>query len=50
MAIHFNHTILLARDSEASATFLAEMLGLPAPRQWGHFTWSQPKMAPTSTT
>ena len=37
MAIHFNHTILLARDSEASATFLAEMLGLPAPRQWGPF-------------
>ena len=37
MAIHFNHTILSARDSEASATFLAEMLGLPAPRRWGPF-------------
>ncbi|PIO41506.1 bleomycin resistance protein, partial [Phyllobacterium zundukense] len=29
MAIDFNHTILLARNSEASAKFLAEMLGLP---------------------
>ena len=37
MAIHFNHTILLARDSRASATFLAEMLGLPTPRRWGPF-------------
>jgi catechol 2,3-dioxygenase-like lactoylglutathione lyase family enzyme len=37
MAIHFNHTILLARDSQASATFLAEMLALPAPRKWGPF-------------
>ena len=37
MAIHFNHTILLTRDSRASATFLAEMLALPAPRKWGPF-------------
>ena len=37
MAIHFNHTILSARDSRASATFLAEMLGLPAPTRWGPF-------------
>jgi catechol 2,3-dioxygenase-like lactoylglutathione lyase family enzyme len=37
MAIHFNHTILSARDSKASADFLAEMLGLPAPRRWGPF-------------
>ena len=37
MAIHFNHTILKAQDSKASATFLAEMLGLPAPRHWGPF-------------
>jgi len=37
MAIDFNHTILSARDSEASAKFLAEMLGLPAPRHWGPF-------------
>lgn len=37
MAIHFNHTILSARDAKASAVFLAEMLGLPAPRRWGPF-------------
>ncbi len=37
MAIHFNHTILPARDSKASADFLGEMLGLPAPRRWGPF-------------
>ena len=37
MAIQFNHTILYARDSHASATFLAEMLGLPAPTHWGPF-------------
>ena len=37
MAIEFNHTILWARDSEASAKFLAEMLGLPAPSKWGPF-------------
>ena len=37
MAIDFNHTILSARDSEQSARFLAEMLGLPPPRRWGPF-------------
>ncbi len=37
MAIDFNHTIVAARDSQASAGFLAEMLGLPAPRKWGPF-------------
>jgi hypothetical protein len=37
MAIDFNHTILSARDSGASAKFLAEMLGLPAPVHWGPF-------------
>ena len=37
MAIHFNHTILSARDSGASARFLAEILGLPAPTRWGPF-------------
>jgi catechol 2,3-dioxygenase-like lactoylglutathione lyase family enzyme len=37
MAIHFNHTILSARDSERSAKFLAEILGLPEPRRWGPF-------------
>ena len=37
MAIHFNHTILAARDSRASAKFMAEILGLPAPTHWGPF-------------
>ncbi|MCK1709126.1 MULTISPECIES: VOC family protein [unclassified Bradyrhizobium] len=37
MTVDFNHTILSARDSKASADFLAEMLGLPAPRRWGPF-------------
>lgn len=37
MAIDFNHTILWARDSEASAKFLVEMLGLPSPTRWGPF-------------
>lgn len=36
MAIDFNHTIVPARDSKASAEFLAEMLGLPA-TAWGPF-------------
>jgi catechol 2,3-dioxygenase-like lactoylglutathione lyase family enzyme len=37
MAIDFNHTILSARDSKASADFLAGILGLPAPQRWGPF-------------
>jgi catechol 2,3-dioxygenase-like lactoylglutathione lyase family enzyme len=37
MAIEFNHTIVWARDSRTSATFLAEVLGLPAPKRWGPF-------------
>ena len=37
MAIDFNHTIVWARDSEASARFLSEILGLPAPIRWGPF-------------
>ena len=37
MAIDFNHTIVSSRDSQASATFLSEVLGLPAPRRWGPF-------------
>jgi catechol 2,3-dioxygenase-like lactoylglutathione lyase family enzyme len=37
MAVDFNHTIVWARDSQASAAFLAEVLGLPAPRRWGPF-------------
>jgi catechol 2,3-dioxygenase-like lactoylglutathione lyase family enzyme len=37
MAVDFNHTIVWARDSQASATFLAEVLGLPPPRPLGPF-------------
>src|SRR6516165_10944142 len=37
MAVEFNHTIVWARDSHASATFLAEILGLSAPKKWGPF-------------
>ena len=37
MAVQLNHTILYARDSGASAKFLAEVLGLPAPAHWGPF-------------
>jgi catechol 2,3-dioxygenase-like lactoylglutathione lyase family enzyme len=32
-----NHTIVAARDREAAAGFLAEMLGLPAPTSFGPF-------------
>ena len=37
MAVDFNHTIVAARDSQKSATFLADMLALPAPKRWGPF-------------
>ena len=37
MSVNFNHTIVYARDSSVSATFLAEVLGLPAPRMWRPF-------------
>jgi catechol 2,3-dioxygenase-like lactoylglutathione lyase family enzyme len=37
MPIEFNHTIVWARDSQTSATFLADILGLSAPRRWGPF-------------
>jgi len=37
MSVEFNHTIVWSRDSEASARFLARMLGLPAPKRWGPF-------------
>ncbi|MGH6736001.1 MAG: VOC family protein [Methyloceanibacter sp.] len=37
MAVELNHTILAATDRDASAAFLAEMLGLPAPARWGPF-------------
>ena len=37
MTVELNHTIVSARDSTESATFLSEILGLPAPRRWGPF-------------
>ena len=37
MAVQLNHTIVAARDRQASASFLAEILGLPAPKAWGPF-------------
>jgi catechol 2,3-dioxygenase-like lactoylglutathione lyase family enzyme len=37
MTVEFNHTIVWAHDSRASASYLCEMLGLPAPSQWGPF-------------
>jgi catechol 2,3-dioxygenase-like lactoylglutathione lyase family enzyme len=37
MLTQLNHTIVAARDKQESATFLSELLGLPAPQPFGHF-------------
>lgn len=37
MSIDYNHTIVWSRDAKSSATFLAEILGLPSPRRIYHF-------------
>jgi len=37
MAVQLNHTIVSARDSEVSAGFLADVLGLGAPVPFGPF-------------
>ena len=37
MAVELNHTIVSARDSEGSARFMAEVLGLPEPSPFGPF-------------
>jgi catechol 2,3-dioxygenase-like lactoylglutathione lyase family enzyme len=37
MSIRFNHTIVHSRDKKESAAFLADVLGLPAPKPFGHF-------------
>lgn len=37
MSVRLNHTIIAARDRDASATFLTEMLGLPPPSVLGRF-------------
>ncbi len=37
MAVQLNHTIIAAKDKEASATFLAEILDLGTPTPFGPF-------------
>lgn len=37
MPVQLNHSIVWCRDKEQSARFLAEILGLPAPRTFMHF-------------
>jgi catechol 2,3-dioxygenase-like lactoylglutathione lyase family enzyme len=37
MGVQLNHTIVWANDPEASAAFLADILGLPGPRRFMHF-------------
>ena len=37
MAVRLNHTIVAARDKDAAARFVAEILGLPAPASVGPF-------------
>ena len=37
MTVKLNHTIVHARDKRASAAFLSEILGLPAPAPFGPF-------------
>ncbi len=37
MAVQLNHTIVASRDKKESATFLAEIFGLPEPSPFGPF-------------
>jgi catechol 2,3-dioxygenase-like lactoylglutathione lyase family enzyme len=37
MPVELNHTIVPSRDKNASARFLAEVLGMEAGREWGPF-------------
>lgn len=37
MSVELNHTIVIARDRQTSADFLAEVLGLGAPTPFGPF-------------
>ena len=37
MAVQLNHTIVHARNKHESATFLADLLGLPPPKPFGPF-------------
>ena len=38
MSVTLNHTIFHAHDSEATARFLSDLLGLPEHRRLAHFT------------
>jgi catechol 2,3-dioxygenase-like lactoylglutathione lyase family enzyme len=37
MPVHLNHTIVNVRDKQEAATFLADILGTPAPTGYGPF-------------
>ncbi|OWY62254.1 bleomycin resistance protein [cyanobacterium TDX16] len=37
MPVALNHTIVHSKDARAGATFLSEIMGLPAPQPFGHF-------------
>jgi catechol 2,3-dioxygenase-like lactoylglutathione lyase family enzyme len=37
MPVHLNHTIVSARDNQAAAEFMTEVLGLAAPTHFGPF-------------
>ncbi|MEU3986543.1 VOC family protein [Streptomyces sp. NPDC026672] len=37
MTVEFNHTVVFAKDEEASARWLADILGLPEPASFGPF-------------
>jgi catechol 2,3-dioxygenase-like lactoylglutathione lyase family enzyme len=37
VAVQFNHTIIAVRDKRESATFFADILGLPEPTSYGSF-------------
>ena len=37
MTVELNHTIVWCRDQQKSSTFLADILGLPAPTRFGPF-------------
>ncbi|TDE55761.1 VOC family protein [Nonomuraea mesophila] len=37
MAVHLNHTIVAAKDRDATAAFLADVLGLEPPTVYGPF-------------
>lgn len=41
MTIELNHTIVAAHDQEVAASFVTEILGLPAPSSFGPFTTVQ---------